>query len=137
MPQTTPDILAAAIKCFHLNNEQLLPEFVVIHSQRAALFAVTSRSSQKLREASTMLTDWKICLDLGPRYQLQLMGIALPPNNDLLPASASTFADIHNQPPPQPEQVTDPLNGNDPCKSSLKFSSPPEEQTNASSPENL
>lgn len=115
MPQTTPDILAAYIKCFHLNTAQLIPEFVVIHSPHAGLFAVTTRSSQKLREASAMLTDWSICLDLSPRYQLQLMGVAPPTHNDLEPASASTFEDIHNQQPPQ---------------------TPPEEP-NASGPENI
>ena len=101
MPQTTPDILAAAIKCFHLNTGQLIPEFVVIHSPHAALFAVTTLSSHKLRQESSMNKDWEIAINLSARHLIQLMESALPENNDLVPASASTFAANSSAPPPE------------------------------------
>ena len=104
MPQTTPDILTAAVKCYHLNSGLLRPEFIVIHSPHAALFAVTTMSSHKLRQASSLNQDWEIAINLPPRALLQLMEITTPGNNDLEPASESTIAAFSSAPPPKNTQ---------------------------------
>lgn len=105
MPRVTPDVLEAAIKCFHLNSGQLLPEFVVIHSPHAALFAVTTKSSFVLRSNDPQLSDWQIAINLNPNHLLQLMGIAAPPTNDLIPSSAHTLVHDTTSIPPDDEAV--------------------------------
>lgn len=100
MPQTTPDVLAAAIKCFHLNAGLLPHQYVVIYSPYYRLFAVTTLSTQRLREASGAAQDWCLAINLPSLPLLQLLGVAPPDDNDLIASALPKVAPSPTTPAP-------------------------------------
>jgi hypothetical protein len=75
MPRPTPDIVEAASRCFHFNMSMLVPDYIVIKSNKRNRYAVTTIGMFRLNQAPQKSDDWEIAINLSSEDIMSLMGL--------------------------------------------------------------
>jgi len=105
MPQHTTDIVVAASRCFHFNSHMLIPDYVVIHSDRLNAFAVTTFSNFLRHTAPGSTNDWELALRLSSEDILRLMGVIPPKPTEELADNDPLLQQPHSQSPSEIREV--------------------------------
>jgi len=96
MPRLTPDIIEAASRCFHFNMSMLVPDYIVIKSNKRNRYAVTTIGMFRLNQAAGKSDDWEIAINLSSEDIMALMGII--PKKPIDPSTDDT--ELFPQPAP-------------------------------------
>ena len=81
MPKISHNIVECVARVFHFNSAELFPKWIVIRSEHAKGFAITTIESFRLQQAAGGAGDWQIALYLASEDLLQIMEY-VPPKSD-------------------------------------------------------